>query len=243
MPNKVAILPYLDEMTDECRDTGACNTLYLRQDQGRRVLCGANTDTIGIRDSFVRNIKPSERTFHNRPGLVIGGGGAARSAVYALRKWMNVTTIYIVNRDKLEVNALLEDCSSRGYGDSLLHVETVSQALDLEAPGAIISCIPDLQPQTTEEIAVRNIIEGFLSMETKGHILEMCYNPTPFTKLANIAKQKGWSLILGTEALIWQGLEQDRLWTGRKIDEELVQKVQAGISQKVAERQAERDEK
>ncbi|KAJ5366859.1 hypothetical protein N7541_000800 [Penicillium brevicompactum] len=241
MPNKVAILPYLDEMTDECRDIGACNTVYFRQDQGRQILCGANTDAVGIRDAFYRNINPSERTFHNRPALVIGGGGAARSAVYALRKWMNVTTIYLVNRDKSEVNTLLEDFSNRGYGHDLLHVETVSQALDLHAPGAIISCIPDFEPQATEEIAVRRIIERFLSMEAKGFVLEMCYNPTPFTKLASIVKQKGWSLILGTEALIWQGLEQDRLWTGRSIDEHLVQQVQAGISQKVAQREAKTD--
>lgn len=52
MPNKIAIMLYLDRLTDECRDTGACNTLYLRQEYQRRILYGANTDTIGIRDAL-----------------------------------------------------------------------------------------------------------------------------------------------------------------------------------------------
>ncbi|KAF5002922.1 hypothetical protein FDECE_10477 [Fusarium decemcellulare] len=232
-PDFFAILPYLDELTDECRDIGACNTVYFRESQGRRVLCGANTDAIGIRDSFYQKIGIQEQTFHGRPALVIGSGGAARSAVYALRKWMNVTTIYIVNRDRAEVSAVLEDCSRQGYGDNLMHVETVPQALGLDAPGAIISCIPDYEPQTNEEIMARKVVEAFLNNEIKGYILEMCYNPSPLTRLSGSARERGWELILGTEALIWQGLEQDRLWTGRDIDEELIRKVKIGVAHKV----------
>ncbi|POR35505.1 Quinate dehydrogenase, partial [Tolypocladium paradoxum] len=73
MPNKVAILPHLDDMTDECRDVGACNTLFLKERDGRRLLCGANTDVIGIRDSFRRNVADPAAAYHGRPALVIGG--------------------------------------------------------------------------------------------------------------------------------------------------------------------------
>jgi len=57
----------------------------------------------------------------------------------------------------------------------------------------------------------------FLGKEGKGAILEMCYHPTPFTEIAKVSKEKGWQVILGTEAMIYQGLEQDRLWTGRSL--------------------------
>ncbi|KAH7133716.1 hypothetical protein EDB81DRAFT_903878 [Dactylonectria macrodidyma] len=233
MPNKVAILPYLDEMTDECRDIGACNTLYFRQENGRRIFCGTNTDCVGIRESFYQIVQEPDRIFHDRPALVIGGGGAARSAIYALRKWMRVTTIYLVNRDMSEVDAVIQDCTKRGYGDRLLHVKTVSQAMGLEAPGAIVACIPDFEPQTQEEIVTRKINETFLDKECKGVILEMCYNPTPFTRLEASARKKGWQVILGTEALIWQGIEQDKYWTQKPIDEIVQRKVQAAIAEKV----------
>lgn len=236
MPNKVAILPYLDELTEECRDVGACNTLFLREENGRRIFCGANTDTIGIRESFYQNVSDPDAVFHNRPALVVGGGGAARSAIYALWKWMKPTAIYLVNRDETEVADVIKDCQARGYGDLLMHVKTVEQAMELEGPGAIVACVPDFEPQTPEEVLARRVTETFLDKESKGAILEMCYNPTPFTRLGAISEEKGWQVILGTEALIWQGLEQDKYWTGRSIDELPKEKVQLAITEKVEQR-------
>ncbi|KKA29930.1 hypothetical protein TD95_001501 [Thielaviopsis punctulata] len=218
MPNKVAIMPYLDELTPECRDVGACNTLFIRhRPDGSRLYCGTNTDTIGIRESFYRNISSPDAVFHDRPALVIGGGGAARSAVYALRKWMRTTSIYLVNRDAAEVAAVIGECTARGYGENLLHVRTPADARALRAPGAIVACVPDFPPKTPEEHEARATTLAFLQMQDKGAMLEMCYNPTPYTELGAIAEKEGWQVILGTEALIYQGLEQDRYWTGREV--------------------------
>ncbi|KAK0759665.1 hypothetical protein N5P37_007853 [Trichoderma harzianum] len=236
MPNKVAIIPHLDEMTDECRDVGACNTVFFKERDGQRILCGTNTDVIGIRDSFFYNVKDPAFTYHNRPALVIGGGGAARSAIYALRKWMNVKEIYLVNRDASEVEAVIRDCTSRGYGEGLLHIATAEQARNVEGPGAIVACVPDFTPQTSDEKLARQITEILLDKKHKGAMLEMCYNPTPFTALGMLAEKKGWNVILGTEALIWQGLEQDTYWTGNTIDGLPAEKVKAAIAANVAQR-------
>ncbi len=209
MPHKVAILPYLDELTEECHDVGACNTLFLRHlPDGRRLFCGANTDVIGIRESFVQNVSDPASVYENRPAMVIGGGGAARSAIYALHKWLGATCVYVVNRDESEVAAVVAECTERAYGVRLVHVATVEQAEALEAPGAIVACIPDFPPTTKEEKLVRRITEVMLEKEHKGAMLEMCYNPSPFTELGAIAESRGWQVILGTEALIWQGIEQ-----------------------------------
>jgi quinate dehydrogenase len=244
MPHKVAILAHLDELTPECRAVGACNTLYVRDDPdpssptgSRRVYCGTNTDVVGVREAFLRNIPaPSQDSvFRGRPGLVIGGGGAARSAVYALRQWLGATTIYLVNRDKAEVDAVVAECTERGYGDGLAHVETVEQARGLEGPGAIVACVPDFPPATAAEKQARAVTEVFLrEKEHKGAILEMCYNPTPFTALARLAEDAGWHVILGTEAMIYQGIEQDRYFTGRSTQELPVQKVKEVIDEQVA---------
>lgn len=237
MPNKVAIMPHLDELTEECRDIGACNTVFLRTDPAtsRRILCGTNTDVVGIRDSFVHNVPDAAATYEGKPALVVGGGGAARSAVYALRRWLGATDIYLVNRDAEEVSSVMRDCEARGYGEALLHVETVRQAEELVAPGAIVACVPDFAPQTVEEIQARDVTVTFLE-KGEGAMLEMCYNPTPFTQLGAVAEAKGWQVILGTEAMIWQGLEQDRYWTGKSVDELPVKKVQEAIAEKIAQR-------
>lgn len=96
MPHKVAILKHLDGLTQEGSSVGAVNTIFVREDEsGKRSYIGTNTDVIGIRDAFAYNVDASK--FHNRPALVIGGGGAARSAVYALRTWMKASSIYLVS--------------------------------------------------------------------------------------------------------------------------------------------------
>jgi quinate dehydrogenase len=95
MPHKVAILKYLDSVTPEAEAVGAVNTLFIEENpNGKRLYHGTNTDVIGCRESFFLNCKPE--VYENRPALIVGGGGAARSAVYALRTWMRVGTIYLV---------------------------------------------------------------------------------------------------------------------------------------------------
>lgn len=253
MPNKVSIMPHLDHVTPECLAVGACNTLYLRPDPScpeqfpsRRIYCGTNTDVIGVRDSFYRNLptptaSPAEASaaadalFHKKPGMVIGGGGAARSAIYALRTWMQATDIYLVNRDAGEVADVMAHCEAKGYGDRLIHVSTPEQARALEVPGAIVACVPDFPPKTEDEKRARAVVEVFLQeKEGKGAMLEMCYNPTPYTALGALAEKAGWRVILGTEAMVWQGLEQDRYWLGLEVDELPVQKVRDVIAAKLA---------
>lgn len=235
MPHKVAILKHLDGLTAEGADVGAVNTLFLQEDAtGNRLFMGTNTDVIGIRDAFAYNASPA--SFQNRPALVIGGGGAARSAVYALRKWMKASAIYLVNRDANEVRAVMEECTARGYGDALVHVSTAAQAEQLDGVGAIVACVPNFTPSTPQEKEVRSVIEVFVRTKAhKGAILEMCYHPTPYTEVAEISREAGWQVILGTEALIYQGLEQDRYWTGKEVAQLPVGKVQQAIARKLSE--------
>lgn len=248
MPHKVAILKHLDELTPECRAVGACNTLYVRDEPDassptgtRRLFCGTNTDVVGVRESFLQNVPNAtasddnnNHVFRHRPALVIGGGGAARSAVYALHHWLDATTIYLVNRDAVEVAAVMAECTARGYGASLVHVATEAQARALPGPGAIVACVPDAAPVTPAECTARAVTEVFLHKAHKGALLDMCYNPSPFTALGRLAAEAGWQVILGTEALVWQGLEQDRYWTGRRAEDLPVREVKEKIGRQVA---------
>ena len=229
MPHKITIMAHVDHLTDEAREVGACNTIFVRKIEGQRILFGTNTDVVGIREAFFQNV-PDPLVFRGRPGMVIGGGGAARSAVYALKRWLHCDPIYIVNRDKAEVDALLEGCKTQRMKGCLIHVDTVEQAQQLDNPGAVVACVPDFPPATENERRVRSVIETFLAKPEKGAILEMCYHPSPWTRLAALSEQAGWQVILGTEAMIWQGLEQDRYWTGLPLEKLPVKEVKAAIS-------------
>ena len=73
-------------------------------------------------------------------------------------------------------------------------------------------------------------MEVFLAKPHKGAILEMCYHPNPWTQIAEISQNAGWNVILGTEAMIYQGLEQSMYWTGKTLDQLPVAKVKEVIA-------------
>jgi quinate dehydrogenase len=108
--------------------------------------------------------------------------------------------------------------------------------MELEGVGAIVACVPNFTPKTEQEQEARKILEVFLKNKPhKGAILEMCYHPTPYTEIADISRQAGWQIILGTEALIYQGLEQDRYWTGKETSDLPAAQVQSVIAGKLSE--------
>lgn len=113
--------------------------------------------------------------------------------------------------------------------------EDVEQAEALEGPGAIVACVPNFSPKSETEIRARRILETLLAKQHKGALLEMCYHPTPWTEIAEISDIAGWQVVLGTEVLIYQGLEQDRYWTSRQMDELPLQKIKKAVSEALAE--------
>ncbi|OQD74917.1 hypothetical protein PENDEC_c009G04395 [Penicillium decumbens] len=248
MPHKVAIMPHLDDLTEHAQQAGACNTIFLRKNPitGETQYVGTNTDCDGIREALAQNA-PDPSRFRGRPALIIGGGGTARTAIYVMRRWLGSSRIYIVNRDVSEVATIMEEDRGRNPDPNaqapLIHVTSPEEAVRLEAPAAIVSGIPNYRPKTPEELNARIIIQSFLGTaadapKQQGVILEMCYHPVLWTDIAQLASVGGWKVILGPEALIWQGLEQARLWTGKDVvgTPGLVQKVKDVVSKSIAER-------
>ncbi|PYH97281.1 hypothetical protein BO71DRAFT_417144 [Aspergillus ellipticus CBS 707.79] len=246
MPWKVGIMPHLDDLTEDARQAGACNTIFIREDAaGQRSYVGTNTDCIGIREALVQN-SPNPADFRGKPALVVGGGGTARSAIYVMRKWLGSSKIYIVNRDAAEVQAIVDEDNQRNSSPDkapLIPVTDPSIAQSLEAPAAIVSGIPNYPPKTEEEIRSRQVLQALLGsagdQKPKGVILEMCYHPVIWTEIAELASSAGWKVIVGSEALIWQGLEQARLWTGTDVVAVpgLVDMIKEIVAQNIAERQ------
>ena len=70
MPDKTAVIEYLDEVTPAAQLIGACNTVTVSED-GR--LTGHNTDGIG----FVRNLEENGVEIKGKKLVVLGTGGAA----------------------------------------------------------------------------------------------------------------------------------------------------------------------
>ncbi|KAK5065351.1 hypothetical protein LTR84_001189 [Exophiala bonariae] len=221
MPYKSTIMKHLDGLDEYALKIGACNNVYRAADGSLR---GTNTDWRGIKGCLLS--VPTEG--NGKVALIIGAGGASRAALFALHDQLGCNTIYIVNRDTSEYEMLSQDAQIYGDKLKLIHVQTVQHAKDLQAPVYIVGTVPDFEPSNPAEIEVRDIVNQFLTSETKGLLLDMCFKPRR-TRYIKLAEHHGWKTVEGTEIIGHQVPEQYRLWCGedssRRIDMNMVWKV------------------
>jgi len=206
IPHKEAVIPYLDEVSEEVKAIGAVNTIVHRD--GKRI--GYNTDAIGFYNSLHLSLGldrlPEEV-------VVLGAGGAARAVVYALVASGEVKRVSIFNRTPERAEELarqmqplnpwtfvrafpLEEGLLRREMEGVgLLVNTTSVGMHPHSEGCIISN-PELIPS------------GIL-------VYDLVYNPLE-TVLLRIAKERGARPVNGLEMLLYQGAESFRIWTGRE---------------------------
>ncbi|KLO97580.1 negative-acting regulatory protein [Fusarium fujikuroi] len=203
-PFKTSIIPRLDFLSEEAKAIGAVNTLLClkkpamdslldRNTAGPTVaLFGENTDWIGIHTCVQRNLSPINAVRRRTTGLIIGAGGMARAAAYALIR-LGVQTILIHNRTRSRAEELIKqfdnqhknessntasDCTEIGSGSHdhpLFRVITSKDDAwpeDLSLPTIVVSCV------ATREIdgecsADTSLPDHWLSSPTGGVAIEV----------------------------------------------------------------------
>ncbi|GAD92702.1 shikimate / quinate 5-dehydrogenase, protein [Paecilomyces variotii No. 5] len=234
MPYKTAIIPRLDELDELALAIGACNNVYYKGSNPRR-LCGTNTDWIGIKGCLLEKSSKSAAPDSNC-GLIIGAGGASRAAVYALTSHLNCATIYVLNRDDQEVETLIQDSKKLPKVPNIIHVKTIEQAQKCTPPHYIVGTVPDMEPMTEAERSVATILRFFLEQQHKGVLLDMCFKPRQ-TRMLKLADSMGWSCVEGTHVIGYQIEKQYTLWAGdsygKRLDKEGAWKTLLEAAEKI----------
>ncbi|GMM43615.1 pentafunctional protein [Pichia kluyveri] len=202
IPLKIEMMKYATELSESAKVIGAINTLYPNKNGG---LNGDNTDWIGITESFNKNGVVSSEN-----GLIIGGGGTSRAAVYALHS-MGCKNIYMLNRTVSKVEEIAASFPVEYNITVVNKIEDIKGEIQL-----IVSTIP-ADIELTGSFA--EIIEKSLSKidnNSGGYLLEAAYKPliTPIMKLAE--EKYNWKVIPGREMLVNQGIAQFEKFCGIK---------------------------
>ena len=248
-PWKVAIFSELASRSRHAEAIGAGNTLlplraqadgsvYSLQNQASQrnrtgpiaAWYGDNTDWIGIMVCLNRNLSPRNVV---RPlkttGLVIGAGGMARAAVYAMLR-LGCRNVFIFNRTLATAEAVAAHFNSQAPpsngSESTEEVVRVLQSRNdpwppaFSAPTMIVSCITH-RSFNNRLAANFEMPIAWLQSPSGGVIVEMAYRPinTPLVKqVKRFRKETGapWVVVDGLETLPEQAIAQFELMTGRK---------------------------
>lgn len=202
IPHKSAIIPHLDRISPEAEAIGAVNTVKREGES----LVGYNTDGIGFLRSLREdlNLEPSGANV-----VVLGAGGAARSAVASLCQ-AGARRISVANRTRDRAGELASLCKTS-------YPECELAALSL-APEELVPALgqADLLVNTTS-VGMENTAFADLDlsvMAKEARVYDMVYAP-PMTPLLREASDNGLEWANGLGMLAGQGEEAFRIWTGR----------------------------
>jgi len=188
----------LDWIEPSAKEMQAVNTVVVRDDE----LHGYNTDAIGL-------ISPLRRKFgslqHARCAI-IGAGGAARAALWALNSEGAQVTLFARDPAFAEFFARQFNAECKSIADAGFNgFEVVINATPLGTCGER----ENETPVTAEQL--RGVRLAY----------DLVYNPLE-TRFLREARAAGCETLSGLEMLIAQAVEQFKLWTGREPDAEVM---------------------
>ena len=199
IPHKQKIIRYLDAVDPLARRIGAVNTVWRKAGKWR----GTNTDAAGVTGPLARL-----QRLQNSTVLIVGNGGAARSAACALAD--SGAKITLVGRNADRVRALSKVCGAEALGREQLnarHFDIVVHATPLGMFPHVDECFFD----------------GNIPAEV---VFDMVYNPRE-TLLLRRAREQGKTVVPGLSMFIEQAVRQFEIWTGEQAPRAVMEKAAA----------------
>ncbi len=187
MPYKRAIIRDLDWLDPLATRLGACNTVAIQHGKWM----GWNTDAAAVVEVLTKRLRLAGSRV-----LILGAGGAARAAAYALRA--EDAELFIAARRGAAGQRLARSTAARVIPwDS-------AEGLDVDA---VINATPVGMPPHVEAMPI-----DFARLRVRV-VFDMVYYPLETRFLAE-ARGRGLTTISGLEMLVAQGARQFEIWTG-----------------------------
>ncbi len=204
MPHKEAILPLMDELDTPARLAGAVNTVVVGH-EGR--LRGLNTDGGG----FVEACEAAGVSLSERRVLILGAGGAA-AAIAVAALGAGALQLYIANRTAGRAEKLRAKLSEAVPEPAVL-ICPLDRAGDAAAEAEIIINATYLGMKKEDPLPLP--VETLTGEKV---VCDAVYLAGGETNLIRHAKGAGACTVSGDRMLLYQGVQAQRVWTGREPD-------------------------
>ena len=190
IPHKQAVIPYLDAIDPIAQKIGAVNTLLIEDTHIR----GYNTDWIGANQALEMIVDLPASTV-----LVLGAGGSARAIGFGLQE--KGATVILANRTVAKGQTLARDLNCEFY--------PLEDMKDLKVDALVNATSVGMTPNVDATPVANAFLKNIPA------VMDIVYSPQE-TRLLREAKQVGCKTVDGTDMLLFQGVAQFELWTGRK---------------------------
>jgi 3-dehydroquinate dehydratase / shikimate dehydrogenase len=198
LPHKEEMLRRLDDCDPLARAIGAVNTVVVRP--GGR-LYGYNTDYVGVLRALERRVRLAGSCV-----LLLGAGGAARAAAFALARGGAHVSIW--SRTPARAQKL-----ARAAGAEVIERESIAK----RQFDAIVNCTPvGLHPEGGSPLRPAELNCRI--------VMDMVYRPRE-TELLRAARRRGIETISGVDMFVAQGVAQWEIWTGLRAPEAAMRRV------------------
>jgi len=199
IPHKTEVIRYLDEVEPIAQRIGAINTI-VNQD-GK--LIGHNTDWVGAIRSLEEVTDIPGRHF-----IIIGAGGAARAIGFGIKHKRG--TLTILNRSEKRGQEL-----AKNLGCPFYHIDFISE---FDAHGLIHTTPVGMYPHINDTLIPKERLKGEMV------VMDTVYDPME-TRLLREAKERGCTVISGLKMLVYQGVAQFEIWTGKEAPIDVMQRA------------------
>jgi shikimate dehydrogenase len=207
IPHKQAALALADEASAAAREIGAANTLTFAED-GK--IAAENTDAPGLISAL--GVSP-----RGRRALVLGAGGSARAAVWALRA-EGAADVAIWNRTPERARALARELGGRAV-ETPVAAELLVNCTSVGLEGRNGS--PGVELSASDADALNQLGLTFDQIAGYSHVVDLVYHARS-TPLVAAARAHGARTVDGLEILVAQGALSLELWTGRRAPRDVM---------------------
>jgi shikimate dehydrogenase len=199
-PCKQAVIPLLDDLSEEARAMGAVNTVVRRDDK----LIGHNTDGSGWSAAFRRALPQADLS----RVLLLGAGGAGAAIAHAA---LRLGTGHLVINDR--ENERAQDLASSL--NTLYGAGRVSAQVDVAAALQGASGLIHATPTGMDKLPGLPLPAELL--HAKLWVAEVVYFPIE-TALLKAARESGCATVDGGGMAVWQAVGAFELFTGLSPD-------------------------
>jgi len=198
IPYKIEIIKYLDEVSEEVKKIGACNTVMKKDNK----IIGYNTDYFGLKAT----VEKIGAKVEGQKVVILGTGGASLASIELFLD-LEVEEIYLFKREEDLFHNTKEKVKICSYSE----LKNIKDAI------LIVNCTPvGMYPNINDCLVSKELIKNY------EYAIDLIYNPKE-TLFLQYARENNLKYSNGLYMLVLQALKADELWTGKNFNKEEVE--------------------